>query len=161
MAEDQYSDTDSEVSDIEMENDDSYSEEVKGRGGRGKKGSKGGINLDECEKTIKKFNILNEELNNDFTNIRQQSQGQTRRIGDLATQFEETRVRIDRLLGRSGGGRSSVYAEESERINKRRISRQVSYASADIKPKHEDLGVVQLTVKLENGSDDYGEASDV
>lgn len=65
----------------------------------------GGYDYDEVEQTIHKAQQDAGEFTQDYQAFRSTNQGHTRRIHEMMSQFDEARMRIDRLLQRNSSAR--------------------------------------------------------
>jgi len=65
----------------------------------------GGYDYDDVEQTIYKAQQDAGEFTQDYQAFRSTNQGHTRRIHEMMSQFDDARIRIDRLLQRSSSSR--------------------------------------------------------
>lgn len=142
----------------DSEDDDDMSEKVT----RKSRKKVGGIDLDEVEHTLRKAQHEREECVSAFNSIRNQSQGHSRKIHDLQVQFDEARVRIDKLLSRKSRSRSdySSSAPLSPRTTRVSVSAEPSSVETSStshkveltmnpKVKQPTFQAVTLTVKVD------------
>jgi len=137
----------------------------------------GGMDLDDVEDAVRSMQQDTQDIRTEFTGIRNQSQSQKRRILDLENQFEEARVRIDKLLQRKSMRRgtydsssaSSMISPTSSSISSHHSSSMYMDSSdgsdtssapethktqININPSNakQTFGTVTLTVKVDEDS---------
>jgi len=139
----------------------------------------GGVDLDDVEDAVRSMQQDTQDIRTEFTGIRNQSQSQKRRIHDLENQFEEARVRIDKLLQRKSMRRgtydsssassmisptsssisshhsSSVYMDSSDGSDTSSVP-ETHKTQININPSmnsaRQTFGTVTLTVKVDEDS---------
>lgn len=92
---------------------------------------RGSINYDDCESTILRCKEENDVISNSVVGLKNTSNVHARRIKDLFTQFEDARVRLDKLLRRTttsrrdfADGGMSVRRDSSFDVSSPRSSRR-------------------------------------
>jgi len=154
-------------SNTDLQDDASYSdvsinplERKKSRRGS-KKNLAGGVDLDDAESNLRQYQQETSEYTKDLTNIRGQSQAQARKVHDLQLQFDEARIRIDKLLQRKSRSRSDFDADRrtsvstrtniSANLERRESATKVHKSSVTVNPASKlTFAPVSLTVHVDS-----------
>jgi len=96
-----------------LNDDDQYQEKQTSRR-QTRKTRGGGGEFDDVEQTIHKVKQESGEFNSDYQQFRSTNQGHSKRINEMMSQFDDARMRIDRLLQRSSSPRGADYDYDSK-----------------------------------------------
>lgn len=106
-----------------------------------------GVDLEDVEDTVRSLHQDTQDVKTEFNGIRNQSQSQKRRILDLENQFEDARLRIDKLLQRKSLRRNTYDSSSSGSL--------ISPTSSSISSNHSS------SMYLDSDSTDSGSSSSI